>query len=66
MKSVGVFLILFATAWMGSLAGCDSKPAVASPSCVEMDKISDPVKREELQKQCPRGGKFKRSPAVNW
>jgi entry exclusion lipoprotein TrbK len=66
MKSVRLFLVLVVTAWLGNIAGCDSKPAVASPRCVELDKTTDPVRRAELQKQCPRGGKFQRSPAVNW
>lgn len=48
-------------------SGCHNEPAVASPACVELEKTTDPVRRQELERKCPRGGPaFKPSPVVNW
>lgn len=58
--------ILLALTVLAILVGCDNKPAVASPACVELDKTTDPAKRAELQKQCPRGGSFKPSKGISW
>ncbi|MGV7209320.1 entry exclusion lipoprotein TrbK [Oxalobacteraceae bacterium A2-2] len=48
------------------LAGCKPEPLVASPACVEMNKTTDPIKKKELEKQCPRASRFKPSPHVTW
>jgi entry exclusion lipoprotein TrbK len=60
-----VFAVLLAATM--TVSGCREKPAVASPSCAELEKISDPAQRAELLKKCPRGGPdFKPSPEKNW
>lgn len=47
------------------LAGCgkEPEPVAASPTCAELDKVTDPAQRAELLKKCPRSGpEFKASP----
>lgn len=47
--------------------GCHNEPAVSSPSCSELEKTTDPVRRQELEKRCPRGGPaFTPSEKKNW
>lgn len=49
------------------LSGCNEKPAIASPSCADLEKIIDPAKKNELQKKCPRNGPaFKPSEDKKW
>jgi entry exclusion lipoprotein TrbK len=41
--------------------GCSKQPepaipAVASPTCADLDKITDPAQHAELLKKCPRSG----------
>lgn len=49
---------------------CGKNEDVASPSlsCADLDKVKDPVQREELLKKCPRGapGGFKPSEKREW
>lgn len=60
-----VFAFLLAATAMA--AGCHEEPAVASPACVELEKTTNPARRAELLKRCPRvGPEFKRSPVKNW
>ena len=41
----------------------DEKAEIASPTCADMDKITDPAQKAELLKKCPRSGpEFKASP----
>ncbi len=49
------------------LGGCSKSPEIASPSCAQLEKATDPAIRAELMKKCPRGGSgFKPSPKVVW
>lgn len=49
------------------LTGCNEKPTVASPTCADLNKITDPAVREELLKKCPRSGPdFQPSKPRNW
>ncbi|MFZ3287954.1 MAG: entry exclusion lipoprotein TrbK [Telluria sp.] len=49
------------------LAGCGDRPPVASPTCADLEKITDPVQKAELLKKCPRSGPvYKPSPEKKW
>lgn len=49
-----------------ALSGC-SKTEDASATCAELDRVTDPARRAELQKQCPRSGpSFKPSKPKEW
>lgn len=49
------------------ISGCHDKPVVASPACVELETTTDPAKRADLIKKCPRGGpNFKPSEPKSW
>jgi len=64
-KRCAGFVVLLVTILI--VTGCRDEPAVASPACAELGKISNPSKRGELLKKCPRGGSdFKPSPEKNW
>lgn len=57
-----VFIV--ATSLVAFLSGCGkAPPEVASPTCADLDKVTDPVQKTELLKKCPRSGpEFKPSP----
>lgn len=61
-------LSLFVAATIAALiAGCGKTPDVASPTCADLDKITDPAKKAELLKKCPRSGPaFKPSEKKEW
>lgn len=45
----------------------DESTHVASPTCADLDKITDPIQKAELLKKCPRGGPgFKPSDKKEW
>lgn len=45
------------------MGGCGKEPEMASPTCADLDKITDLAQRAELLKKCPRTGpEFKPSP----
>lgn len=45
------------------VGGCGKDPETASPTCADLDKITDTAQRAELLKKCPRSGpEFKPSP----
>lgn len=48
------------------LVSCSKESDVASPACVDLAKTTDPATSAELQKRCPRAGKFKPSQPKNW
>lgn len=49
------------------LCACKDDRSVSSPACAELQKETDPAKKAELLKKCPRGaGEFKPSPVRNW
>lgn len=49
------------------IVGCREKPAIASPTCADVGKVTDLVLKAELQKRCGRGGPdFKPSPEKKW
>jgi entry exclusion lipoprotein TrbK len=61
---LAVVLILTASVLFAS---CKDTLEVASPDCVDIEKITDPVERAERLKKCPRGGPtFKPSPVKSW
>lgn len=65
MKATHIFgLVAFLPAL---LTGCNEKPAVASPTCADLNKNTDAAVRAELLKKCPRSGPdFQPSKPKNW
>lgn len=53
-----------------ALAGCgksNETAQVASPTCADLQSITDPAKRAELDAKCPRNGaSFVASPAKSY
>jgi len=67
MKLQRLLLMIVAGTFAVLLVGCEKAPDIASPTCADLDKITDPVKREELLKTCPRSGSgFKPSPKISY
>ncbi|NOU14186.1 MAG: entry exclusion lipoprotein TrbK [Methylococcaceae bacterium] len=67
MKLQGLLLMIVAGTFAVLLVGCEKAPDIASPTCADLDKITDPVQKEELLKTCPRSGSgFKPSPKKSW
>lgn len=56
MKAINQALAVFALASSFLLAGCKEKAAVASPACADLAKTTDPARKAELLKKCPRSG----------
>ena len=56
MKSKNHIVAVFMLAVGASLVGCKDKPAVASPACADLEKVTDPAQKAELLKKCPRSG----------
>lgn len=47
--------------------GCEDKASATRIDCVNVNKITDPQRKAELLKRCPRmGPEFKPSPKVYW
>jgi entry exclusion lipoprotein TrbK len=64
-------LLLMLVVAAGLNTGCSKKAdeiyQEASPICADLDKITDPTKKAELLKKCPRGGPgFKPSDKKEW
>lgn len=56
-------VLMVAATFAAFLAGCGKAPEVASPTCADLDKVTDPAQKAELLKKCPRSGpEFKASP----
>lgn len=36
--------------------GCNKAPLASSPACGDLQTISDPQKKAELERKCPRSG----------
>ncbi|NOU14713.1 MAG: entry exclusion lipoprotein TrbK [Methylococcaceae bacterium] len=67
MKLQRLLLMIIACTFAVLLVGCEKAPDIASPTCADLDKITDPAKKEELLKTCPRSGSgFKPSPKKSW
>lgn len=68
MRTQRFIALALAAALAASLAGCGKEPpAVASPTCADLDKVTDPAQRAELLKKCPRSGpEFKPSPKKDY
>mgnify|MGYP003384639388 CR=1 FL=1 len=63
MRTQRLLALLVAATIAAFLAGCGKAPEVASPSCVDADKVTDPAQKAELLKKCPNlGPAFKPSP----
>jgi entry exclusion lipoprotein TrbK len=64
----GLFInALFGLSICGLFAGCDVRKAAESPDCTDLTKITDPARKAELAKRCPRGGPvFKPSEKKQW
>lgn len=47
--------------------GCSRNAEIGSPACEELKTTTDPVRKAELERRCPRSGKaIKPSPEKNW
>lgn len=57
-----------AASLMAILASCSKEQsASAALTCVDLDKVTDPVQKSALQEKCGRGGpKFKPSPKQSY
>lgn len=68
MSAKRLLSLLAATTIAALIAGCGKTPSdVASPTCADLDKITDPVQQAELLKKCPRSGPaFKPSEEKKW
>ena len=68
MRTQQLAALLLAATLAASLAGCGKEaPAVASPTCADVDKVTDPAQKAELLKKCPRSGpEFKPSPKKSY
>ena len=69
MNANRLLTFVVAATLAASIAGCGNEPApvAASPTCAELDKVSDPAERAELLKKCPRSGpEFKVSPKKDY
>lgn len=67
MKAINQFASVLVLAGGAFLVGCNERPVIASPSCADIEKITDPAKKSELLKRCPRSGPaFKPSEEKNW
>lgn len=63
MNTQRLLALLLAATLAAFLAGCGKAPEVASPTCADLDKVTDPAQKAELLKKCPRSGpEFKASP----
>lgn len=61
-----LFMILAGTI-AAFIVGCEKTPETASPTCADLDKITDPAQKAELLKTCPRSGPaFKPSEKKGW
>jgi entry exclusion lipoprotein TrbK len=48
-------------------AGCDGRTAAVSTACAKLANATDPARKAELVKKCPRGGPvFKPSEKKQW
>jgi len=67
MKQQRLLLMIVAGTFAVLLVGCEKAPDIASPTCTDLDKITDPAQKEELLKTCPRSGSgFKPSPKKSY
>jgi entry exclusion lipoprotein TrbK len=68
MRTQRLIALALAAVLAAGLAGCGKEqPAVASPTCADLDKVTDPAQRAELLKKCPRSGpEFKPSPKKDY
>jgi len=68
MRTQRLIALALAATLAAGLAGCGKEaPAVASPICADLDKVTDPAQRAELLKKCPRSGpEFKPSPKKDY
>ena len=68
MRTQQLAALLLAATLAAGLAGCGKEaPAVASPTCADADKVTDPAQKAELLKKCPRSGpEFKPSPKKSY
>jgi len=68
MRTQPFIALALAAALAASLAGCSKEPpTAASPSCADLNKVTDPAQRVELLKKCPRSGpEFKPSPKKDY
>ncbi|WP_426116087.1 entry exclusion lipoprotein TrbK [Massilia sp. PWRC2] len=67
MKTINRVVGIFVLATSALLAACKDKAAVASPVCADLARTSDPARRAELLKKCPRSGPvFKPSEKKQW
>lgn len=67
MNMKRLLLMILAGTMAALLVGCDKTPELASPTCADLDKITDPAKQAELLKICPRSGPaFKPSEKKSW
>jgi hypothetical protein len=46
--------LVLVTIITGFVIGCKNTQEEASPSCADLEQITDPIRREELIKKCPR------------
>jgi len=67
MTTKKLLLMIVAGTFVVLLVGCEKAPDIASPTCADLDKITDPAQKEELLKTCPRSGSgFKPSPKKSY
>jgi entry exclusion lipoprotein TrbK len=52
LKNRHIYLLLLVTLLF--LCGCENTQEVASPSCADLETITDQAQRDELIKKCPR------------
>lgn len=54
MTIKGLVSLLLVSILTSFVIGCKNTQEEASPSCAELEQITDPIRREELIKKCPR------------
>jgi nitrous oxide reductase accessory protein NosL len=63
MKIKRLVSLVFVTIITCFVVGCRNTQEEASPSCADLEQITDPIRREELIKKCPRYIQAKPEPA---
>lgn len=72
MNKQRLVMLMVAATFAAFLTACEKTQEmktqeVASPACVELEKTTDPAKKAELLKKCPRSGpEFKPSPKIEY
>lgn len=67
MNKQRLVMLMVVVALAAFLTGCGKTQEIASPTCAELEKVSDQKQKAELLKKCPRlGPEFKASPKIGY